>query len=450
MQWPQYIDLKQGQARRATELRDGPLLLLRDVRHLFQPDEWASDNAEKRTIARAEVSLEIDGGQAVLTARPFQSPVVIGPWRIAVESTRLWATSPQYAPSQCPLDVRLAIGPADAAWGPPGLRYPILGYRWRSSPYTNTWGSLVPYNRLYYHRGEDMGCFPDLLEVIAPADGRIVASPHEQLQGSNRLIIDIGDGVTVIYSHMNLEHIPRSLVRGARVRAGEVVGRTGCTWDSRRAQHNDPHLHVGFAVDGVGAINAWAMLAEAYLRDYPDSSMAVAGGYGFAYPGEVVELDGSRSLAKAGRSIRRYSWHLSSGQVHDGPICALRYDRPGCYSEALHIVCDDGFEARDFVQIRVYKPGAGRDIAFGWAYAHPQRGLTPGSQVTVWNRLANVQGDVRIDWGDGSGLSVIGDSAQHVYKIPGTYTVCLQSHGPREDPIEVKLPVVVEQDEQGG
>ena len=43
--------------------------------------------------------------------------------------------------------------------------------------YNNTWSGLVPFNLLYYHRGEDYGAIPDLLEVVSSIDGKIVSTP---------------------------------------------------------------------------------------------------------------------------------------------------------------------------------------------------------------------------------------------------------------------------------
>jgi hypothetical protein len=35
----------------------------------------------------------------------------------------------------------------------------------------------VPYNKLYYHRGEDYGAIPDRLDVVAPFEGTVIATP---------------------------------------------------------------------------------------------------------------------------------------------------------------------------------------------------------------------------------------------------------------------------------
>src|SRR3546814_16843238 len=74
-------------------------------------------------------------------------------------------------------DVRLSICLEGESWGPESLKFPILDYRWRASAYNNTWSSLVPYNKLYYHRGEDYGAIPDKLDIIAPLDGEIMDTP---------------------------------------------------------------------------------------------------------------------------------------------------------------------------------------------------------------------------------------------------------------------------------
>ena len=103
----------------------------------------------------------------------------------------------------------------------------------------------------------------------------------------------------------------------------------------------------------------------------------------------------------------------------------MRYDRPGQYAEELVVTTSQGEEARDFAHVRIYDPDAGRDFAYGWAYASPVREVAPGTPVLFWNRLINTVGPVSIDFGDGSSPGVITDDAVYSYRAPGHYTVTL-------------------------
>jgi hypothetical protein len=73
--------------------------------------------------------------------------------------------------------VRLTACAAGEPWGPATLVFSLRNYRWRSAAYNNTWSALVPYNKLYYHWGEDYGAIPDRLDVVAPFEGTVIATP---------------------------------------------------------------------------------------------------------------------------------------------------------------------------------------------------------------------------------------------------------------------------------
>ena len=96
------------------------------------------------------------------------------------------------------------------------------------------------------------------------------------------------------------------------------------------------------------------------------------------------------------------------------------------------------------MQVRVYDPAHGRDIAFGWAYMHPQREAKAGAPITVWNRLKRVCSPVSIDWGDGGPRCAIDDCARHTYRSPGLYAMTLEARGPRNETVIVKLPAQIE------
>ena len=444
--WPSVFELDVGESRRV-ERRAGDQTVVRNVKllgvvHQMQPDLWCRENDSHEIFESAAVSVEVDDVPFTLLARPYQSPVEVNGLRLLVETTQPWALKASYERmDDVARAVRFSAVAAGETWGPPTLRFPILGYRWRSSTYNNTWLQIVPYNQLYYHRGEDYGAIPDRLEVVAPWAGTVTASPPPEGDGaSNGLVVRHADGIEVRFAHMNAEQITAAAATGRTVRAGDVLGRTGCTWSGRKSQHSDPHLHVGFRRENL-KISPYPFLADAYFRDYPDTLLPNAGGYAFTTPGRPVRLDASRSLARPGRRVAGFRWQLQDGRRVDAPVAETVYGRPGLYSEMLRVTADDGSADVDFLQVRVYDPAGGRDMARGWVHMHPGRNLAPGEPACFWNRLHAVE-DTVIDFGDGTPPAPFGESAEHAYARPGLHAVTVTGRGPGGEPVTVRLRVI--------
>lgn len=446
---PLVFELDVGQAK---EIRvPGPGGEVRRVVRLLQVEEsrwpnWHLAEAPGHAVLRAaEVQVEVGGTRATLWARPFEPPRLVDGLRLYVESTHTWATTSQLDPLVgMTQHVRMSCVAEGMPWGPPELRFPIARFRWQANTYGNTWGALVPYNKLYYHRGEDFGAIPDELEVVASLGGTVIQSPLPDGDGdSNHLRIRHAAGLECAYYHMNLETIPSGLTEGVVVGAGQRLGRTGMTWDGRRSQVNDPHLHWGVFRDGQ-PLASYPFVLEAYLRDYPDSVLAVAGGYHYAMPGEPVELDASRSVARPGRRIVRHRWLLHDGREVEAAQAVVRADRPGLYCEELRVWADDGSEDRDYVQLRVWDRERGGRMGAGWLYHSPVRGGRPGEPVRFWNRLWGTTAPVTLEFGDGSPATQVEAETTHVYATPGRYTARLSSLGPDREPLEVRMQVVIE------
>ena len=442
--WPTAFELNKGDSFR---VGDRTVTLLSFEEH-WQPDHWVQGNRDRQTLESASVTVDVSGEEATLLLRPYEMPATVRGLRLYVETTKNWATKCDYAPLEgVERDVRLSAGGEGEPWGPADVVFPVRDYRWRSSSYQNTWSSLVPYNRLYYHRGEDLGAIPDRLDVAAVFDGTVVTSPLPRGDGkSNGLTIRHASGLELRYAHMNTEMIHPEMTVGAVVKAGQVLAKTGMTWNGRRAQTHDPHLHAGFAFEGT-QLSTYPFFVEAYFRTYRDDALLpVAGGYYFTVPGREVKLDGSRSVARPGRKIVSHRWQLHDGTTANSPQATVRYERPGLYSEELTVTADDGSEDRDFAQVRVYDPDPAhaRKIAYGWVHYSPARGIKPGAEVLFWNRLINTAGPVTIDFGDGSAPQPVRAEATHAYDKPGAYAVTFSGKGPRNEPVTVKVRVVVE------
>lgn len=463
--WPIYFELNPGEtATVACDSANGVVersIKLISVEHAWQPDFWSDGNTAKEIIESALVKVEVAGEPFEIIARPYQSPINANGLRLYVEATREWAHKALYlAMPDVVGAVRFAAVAAGESWGPAQLRFPILNYRWHSSSYNNTWLQIVPYNSLYYHRGEDFGAIPDLLEVAAPLDAIIAKTPLPKGDGaSNHLCLKSANDHEIILAHMNIEHISQHLRVGATVKAGEILGRTGCTWSGRRSQYNDPHLHVGFMqpcarlAPNLAArpldekpfmsISPFPSLVEAYFRDYPDALLPIAGGYRFAIPGLPIKLDAIRSIARPGRKIIGYTWRLHDASQVEAPTTEITINQPGLYSEMLEVRVDDGSVDYDFLQVRVYNPKHEREIASGWIHSYPSRGSRPGDAVIFDNRLSKVK-NTMIDFGDGSPAIEFGERAQHQYQKSGVFIVSATAKGPFDEPVTVKLRVIVE------
>jgi len=446
---PLVMDLSMGQSRevRLTGLGGQVQRRIRlvSVREHYWPNWHLANASDHRVFQSAEVEVEVNGTFATLWARPFESPRAVNGLRLFVETTRDWAGTAQLDPLPAVEgDVRLSCVAEGMAWGPSTLRFPIRDYRWQANTYRNTWSALVPYNLLYYHRGEDFGAIPDELEVLASLGGTVSRSPLPKGDGdSNGIEIQHDSGLLLSYYHMNLDMISAALTNGSEVIAGQVMGRTGMTWAGRRSQDNDPHLHWGVSQNGR-VLGSFPYLLEAYLRDYPDSVLAMAGGYQYAMPGDFVRLDASRTVARPGRRVVQYRWILHDGREVEGERVTLRAEEPGLYSEELRVRADDGSEDRDYVQLRVWDAERGGRVGAGWFYHSPIRGIRPGHSVRFWNRLWGAAAPVTIDFGDGSPAIIIDRESTHTYEKSGTFTARLQTRGPGDEPMEVRMRVVVE------
>ncbi|MBN1671554.1 MAG: peptidoglycan DD-metalloendopeptidase family protein [Kiritimatiellae bacterium] len=445
--WPTVFELNIGDAYTVSRPVAGNTVS-RTVRLLSTTDYWYPNCSYGRTFDKVAVDVDVAGQRTTLLLRPYQGPVDVNGLRLYVEMTRNWATNCAYAGmSDVQRDVRFAAVAAGESWGPDELLFPIRDYRWHSSTYNNTWAQLVPYNQLYYHRGDDFGAIPDRLDVIACWDGEVARSPVPDGDGaSNGLHIDYTCGMNMRFSHMNIETIDPALTVGTQVKAGQVLGKTGCTWEGSRSATHDPHLHTDLRY-GSARLATFPFWIQAYFNMYPDVVVAMAGGYAYAVEGDTIELDGARSVARPGRRVTSHVWRLHDGRVVANPVAQAHYDAPGLYSEELIVKADDGSEDRDYLQVRVYRSDLSANIAKGWIHHTPTRGIQPGTEVLFWNRLKNTSG-AKIDFGDGTAPQSMGSEIRYAYAEPGLYTVTLTGNGPGDEPVMARMRVVVEPGER--
>jgi hypothetical protein len=448
--YPLVFELNRGDSilidRTFNNVRISKTVLLKDFRLYIENNNWISESLGKRNYYKAEVDLIVSGKMVTIMLRPYQMPVTVEGLRIYIEAVKKMDEIPNMGSvDKMNKEVRLAVCVEGEPWGEPtDLEFPVSDYRWRSASYNNTWSSLVPFNSLYYHRGEDLGAIPDKFIVGAWTDGQIVRSPLPSgSTGSNSIGIRSRKGLEFYFSHCNIETIDTGILAGRLVKKGQYVARTGMTWNGEKSQNNDPHLHTELDYNGY-QISTYPYLVEAYFRKYDDKVLAVAGGYRFANVGDSIELDATRSICRDNGKIVSYQWKLHTGEIVNQPIVKLKYESSGYYSEELIVRTENGDVDKDFLQVRVSNLNAGNDIGHGWGYYYPVRNLKPGHRILFWNRLINTKSDVMINFGDGSPIQPITTGIYHSYSESGNYTVELTSRGINNEPISVKLEVIID------
>ncbi|WP_158542904.1 PKD domain-containing protein [Phytoactinopolyspora halophila] len=445
--WPTVFELDLGEAAQLNTSNGTTVIKPIDIEYHTEPEYWVDGIHDNRIIAAAMVTVEVDGEPMVLCCRPGVLPVTVGGVRLMVETVGKWAHGfiqyrPLYHGYQ---DVCFSVIEAGLPWAPEDIMFPIANYRWRSSTYHNTWGSMVPFNCVYYQRGEDLGAIPDRLSVVAMRDGTVVKAPRPGVaQDYNPVTQDVGDGAQIRYSHMNIEYLRTDVVAGTELKRGEHIGLTGQTRIGARKLLYEPRLNVELYLDEI-QVNPYPMLIESYFRTYPDEVLALAGNFGHVRTNGTYRLDASRSVARPGSEIVDYEWHLHDGSVVKGIYADVHYERPGYYAEELVVRTADGAEDWDAISVRVYAPTWSKKIARGWAYYSPSREIRPGTEVEFWTCLLDVN-NVLIDFGDGSPEQPIGafDSITHTYEEPGLYMVSVSGEGPKKEPAQVKMRLRVE------
>jgi murein DD-endopeptidase MepM/ murein hydrolase activator NlpD len=113
---------------------------------------------------------------------------------------------------------------------PAGRFTPTSPFGWRMHPILHDW-------RL--HTGEDLGAAQGT-PVYAVFPGKVVAAGPNDGYG-NQIVVEHGGGVASAYNHLSAILVPA----GARVTAGQLIGRVGSTGLSTA-----PHLHFEIRIDG--------------------------------------------------------------------------------------------------------------------------------------------------------------------------------------------------------
>lgn len=410
------------------------------LREHTEPYFESMTDAFCEAVVRADVEVDVDGMRAVVAGGPFRLPQRVNGVNVLVTTTKGWLDG--VVPDVLAKDVRLEVKDAAAPFYDPGrFIFPVRNYRWRVSNYQHTWlGLAVNQAQHYYHRGEDMGMIPDLDEVLSMSAGTVNTVPGPKGDNaSNTFIVEDPAGLAFRYSHMNAPHIRQELQPGVKVALGEKLGLTGNTWRGRPV--SDPHLHVDVRSDGAWR-NSFPIIVNAYQTSFPGETMPVAGGWRHVWAGGSVDLDGSLSIAGAGRRIRSFGWTFTDGTRASGVKTRRTYPRPGGYSEQLQVTDDKGTRYLDFLEIFVLDRNNKKPPPFIWMNYYPIRGIRAGTPVRFLTRFSHTK-DVTLDFGDGTKVPRE-EMLEHRYAKPGTYVVTATGADAGSGPAVFKLRVVVE------
>jgi hypothetical protein len=305
-----------------------------------------------------------------------------------------------------------------------------------------------------------------MTEVVAATDALVVSSGLQILDehkvdtpAKTRYdVVYLLDRRGWYYRYSHMQSIDPAIVPGRVIKQGDRIGVVG----KEGASGGWSHLHFEIVCRQPsgkwGTQASYALLREAYLRQYQTPLIACVRSRHFITPGESVALDGNRSWSASG-AIDRFEWKFTDGTTASGPTVTRSYPKPGVYSEVLKVTDRDGNVDYDFAIVHVLdptKPGKySPNLHVNYA---PSLGLKAGQEVTFKVRAFNTdEGEETWDFGDGSpavrtrsdgngpklnpdGYAIV----EHVYKEPGVYLVRVERQASDGTPAIDHVDVFVE------
>jgi murein DD-endopeptidase MepM/ murein hydrolase activator NlpD len=406
------IDVKIGQAQEV-QLSNGKKAMVRLL------DLIETRDPLRNAVREARVLVDVNGRKVWLTSANYELPRTVAGVQIDCPITKGCLTNSSDDAWGLVADARLRLWPEGSPLVNPGTMVWPLKQRWFASltqlanePCYVSGDERPEVRKIYYHYGLDFGGCEGLVEVVVAAtDGLVVSARGERLPGyedspavrMRRDVVHLLDARGWYYRYSHLFSIDDAIRPGATVRAGQRLGILG----KEGASGGWSHLHFDISCRQPsgkwGCQEAYALVWEAYRRQYQPKLIAVARPHHVAWSGDRVALDAGCSWSAAGKIVR-YQWTFHDGGQAEGPRVARIYDRPGYYSEILKVTDAAGRVDYDFAMVYVQdrqKPGQ-LPPTIHVAYA-PTFGLKPGDEVTFKVRtFLTTDGEETWDFGDGS------------------------------------------------
>ncbi len=464
------VDLDKGQ-RVDVKLHDGANA---QIELLERTD---TSDSVRGAVRNSRVRVRVNGSEIPLDCGNYRLPVTVAGVQIDCAVTKGLLVNSRDNPWGLAKDARLRLWPAGSPFMAPGTYVYPVKQRWfatttqMSNQPSFVDGSETPWGRkIYYHYGLDTGGAEGLTEVVSATDGLVVVRGQNALPGYDKsAYTEVGyDGVIVLdergwyHWYFHLFAIDPGIKLGEKIAAGRRIGLIGKEGSAGCWSHLHYEIRGPQPSGKAGIVEGYAFLWEAYQRQYKPDVIAVARPHSYAWVGEKVTLDGSRSWSRSGR-ILRYEWTFGDGSKAKGPWVTRIYAKPGTYSEILKVTDDQGRSAYDFAVVQI----AGKPVpeteneaslaptihASYW----PTLDVRPGQPVTFLVRTCRTtHGQEEWDFGDGSGpVTVKSDGCadekaregyartQHVFQKPGDYLVSVQRANERGEKATAHLWVPV-------
>jgi murein DD-endopeptidase MepM/ murein hydrolase activator NlpD len=460
------VDLDLGEAT-VVELCDGTTARVK----LLAVEE--TRDTIRAAVRRAQVKLEVNGQPLELVSATYHLPVTVAGVQVDCPITRGYLPNSTIDHWGLVKAARVRLWPAGQPWVEPGtFVYPVRQRWFASATQMANEPTYVdelehPSERqIYYHSGLDMGGAEGLVDVVAAAAGRVVASGTTRLSGYEDTPVDPRYDVVYVldeegwyYRYSHLQSIDPAIKPGAAVAIGQKIGVLGKEGGSGGWSHLHFEIVSRQPSGRWGTQEGYAFLWEAALgRDRP-AVVAVARPHHVAWTGEPVLLDGSRSWCRRGE-LAQLTWTFHDGTTASGAKVERTYAAPGQYSEVLKATDDQGNTSYDFAIVQVLdrqKPEPAAPSIHA-AYA-PTQGLQPGDPVTFKVRtFGTTFGSETWDFGDGSApVEVRSDgnvqklapdgyaSVVHRFERPGDFLVRVERADDRGYKAVARLAVSIQQ-----
>ena len=422
------VDLNAGESD-TVALGGGSTATVRVIRVSETRDRFRS------AVREARVVVEVNGAQAELVCANYRLPVALGGVQIDCPATSALATNSRSDAWGLDKSARLRIWPAKSPWIDPGaFRYPARqkwfasGTQMANEPTFVDGGEVPGTTTIYYHNGLDIGGAEGMVDVMAATDGLIVSSGTDRLPGHENTpvaprydVVYLLDARGWYYRYSHLKTIAPAVRPGATVKIGDAIGVLGKEGGSGGWSHLHFEISSRQPSGKWGTEEGYAFLWQAYVAEFQPDVIAVARPHHLAAVGEPVTLDGSRSWARAGGTLR-FDWTTTDGSAGTGPRIERRYDRPGMYSEILKVTDAGGRTAWDFAVVQVIDPAEPQALppSIQAAYA-PSLHIRPGDPVTFKVRTFRTQDGQEIwDFGDGTTpVTVTSDGNVNIHNPDG-------------------------------
>jgi len=405
----------------------------------------------RSAIRDARVDVEINGASATLFCGNYHLPVAVGGVQVDCEVTKAYYRDTNADHWALVKDARLRLWPATSAYMPANsFVYPVR-QRWfatrtqmANEPTYVDNGESIGSRRIYYHSGLDIGGAEGMVDVLAATSGLVVGVGKAVLDSEKdnaSLDRQYNDTIWVLdergwyHRYTHLYSFDPSVKLGGRVDIGQKIATLGKEGGSGGWSHLHYEILSRQASGGLGTLEGYAFLWEAYLRQYKPHVIAVARPHQAALVGEKVLLDGSRSYSDS--RIARFEWTFTGGGNATGQSIERIYTQPGTYSEILKITDDRGHTDYDFETVNVLDPQHPEQTPPSIQAAYwPTTGIAPGASITFKVRtFGTTDGEETWSFGDGATARTKSDgnvvplakngfaTTTHVFQKPGDYLV---------------------------